>query len=317
MTKINELKEHQRLTMPLLIKDCVNGTTNKGAPYLSLVLADSSGQIDGKFWDVKDEDIRAARTGRVAMISFDVLLYKNNLQLRITHIDEMDQKSVNMEDFVTASARSEEDRRQEVRDYIHKIKNPTLRTLVIGMIDKVKDKYFDYPAASRIHHNFMGGLSEHSLSMAELCEAVCDHYPQLNRDLLIAGALVHDVGKTVEMSGPVTTEYTLEGKLEGHISIGNGILSEVAAENHLEDKEETALLHHMILSHHGHYEYGSPVLPMTQEAEVLATIDNLDARMNTLKQVLGSLKPGEWSTRQFAMENRQFYKPVFDSDSKE
>ncbi len=316
MTRIKELKEHDRLSMPLLIKDCVNGTTNKGAPYLSLVLADESGQIDGKFWDVKDEDVRTAVAGRVAEFSFDVLLYKNALQLRITKIEPLDQSAVDMSRFVTASARSETDRRQEVRDYIHKIKNPVLQTLVIGMIDKVKDKYFDYPAASKIHHNFMGGLSEHSLSMAEMCEAVCDHYPQLDRDLLIAGALVHDVGKTVEMSGPVTTEYTLEGKLEGHISIGNGILSEVAAEKHLEDREETALLHHMILSHHGHYEYGSPVLPSTQEAEVLATIDNLDARMNTLKQVLDGIRPGEWSSRQFAMENRQFYKPKFNAKEK-
>lgn len=166
-----------------------------------------------------------------------------------------------------------------------------------------------YPAASRIHHNWLGGLSEHSLSMAQMADEVCKHYPQLNRDLLIAGILIHDVGKTEEMSGPLATEYTLAGKLEGHISIANGWLSEVANEKGLADSEEAVLLHHMILSHHGQYEYGSPVLPQIQEAEVLYLLDNLDARMNTLKQALDQTKPGEWTSKLFALENRQFYKP--------
>ena len=111
------------------------------------------------------------------------------------------------------------------------------------------------------------------------------------------------------MSGAVTTEYTLEGRLEGHISLANGWLNEVAAKLHLEDAEETVLLHHMILSHHGHYEYGSPVLPMLMEAEALSLIDNLDARMNTLKQAMDQVKPGNWTVKLFALENRQFYKP--------
>ena len=134
-------------------------------------------------------------------------------------------------------------------------------------------------------------------------------YPQLNRDLLIAGVLVHDVGKTAEMSGPVTTEYTLEGKLEGHISLANGWLSEVAEKTGLAETEEAILLHHMILSHHGHYEFGSPVLPMLQEAEVLYLIDNMDARLNTLNQALKETAPGTWTQKLFSLDNRQFYRP--------
>lgn len=172
------------------------------------------------------------------------------------------------------------------------------------------DKYYSYPLASKIHHNFLGGLSEHSLGMAKLCWMICKQYPQLNRDLLVAGALIHDVGKTVEMSGPVTTEYTLEGKLEGHISIANGMLTEVAESLGLEGTEEAILLHHMILSHHGHYEFGSPVLPLIQEAEVLSLVDNMDARLNTLKQALEPVKPGGYTSKLFALENRAFYKPV-------
>ncbi|HCK89145.1 MAG TPA: 3'-5' exonuclease [Erysipelotrichaceae bacterium] len=309
MKKISEFKEKDRLEMPLLVKEVKNGTTNKGAPYLSVIVQDSSGTIDGKFWDVKPEDQKVVKTGKIVMFHFDVLLYNQKLQLRITKAEPADEGAVDMSAFVIASEVSEERRKQQLESFIASIKSPVLQKLVRGMLAKAGEKFFTYPAASRIHHSFLGGLSEHSLSMAEMAENVCGHYPQLNRDLLIAGTLVHDLGKTLEMSGPVTTEYTLKGKLEGHISLANGWLSEVAEELGLEDCEETVLLHHMILSHHGHLEFGSPVVPMLQEAEVLCMIDNLDARMNTLKQALGAIEPGEWTSKLFALENRQFYKP--------
>ena len=309
MKKISEFQEKDRLVMPLLIKEVKNGTTNKGAPYLSVIVQDSSGTIDGKFWDVKPEDQRIIKTGKIVRFWFDVLLYNQNLQLRITKAEEMPENEIVMSDFVIASDISESQRKDELEAFISSIRSETLRTLVTGMIEKAGERFFTYPAASRIHHSFLGGLSEHSLSMASMADEICRHYPQLNRDLLIAGTLVHDLGKTEEMSGPVTTEYTLKGKLEGHISIANGWLSEVAEKAGLENTEEAMLLHHMILSHHGHLEFGSPVVPMLQEAEVLCMIDNLDARMNTLKSALAAVKPGEWTSKMFALENRQFYRP--------
>lgn len=309
MTKISEFKARDRMEIPLLIKDVKNGTTSKGAPYLTVTLQDSSGTIDGKFWDVKPEDEDAIHAGHVEKVSLEVIEYNHNLQCRINHISEIDEKQIDFSEFVIASHISSNDRKEKTKNFIDSIQNESYKTLVQGMLDKVGESYFSYPAASKIHHNFMGGLSEHSLSMAELCDEVAKHYPQLDRDLLVSAALIHDVGKTEEMSGPVTTEYTLQGKLEGHISIANGWLTEVAEEKGLEGSEEAILLHHMVLSHHGHYEFGSPVLPMLQEAEVLSMIDNLDARMNTLGQALGQTKPGNWTGKLFALENRQFYKP--------
>ena len=307
--KIKDFQEKMRLTEPLLVKDVKNGTTSKGAPYLTLTLQDSSGTIDAKFWDVSDEDEKMIRTGRIYLFHFEVLLYNHNLQLRINKAEPADESTLDLSDFVITSNHSEKERREELKRFVDSIQNDTYRRLVQGMLDYVGDKYFTFPAASKIHHNFLGGLSEHSLSMASMADDVCRHYPQLDRDLLISGALIHDVGKTAEMSGPVTTEYTLEGKLEGHISLANGWLTEVSEKLGLQDTEECTLLHHMILSHHGHYEFGSPVLPMLQEAEVLSLIDNLDARMNTLKHALDNVKPGNWTGRLFALENRQFYKP--------
>ena len=309
MKKIRDFEEKDRLTLPLLVKDVRNGTTNKGAAYVSVIVQDNSGTIDGKYWDIRPDQAALIVPGRIVSFTFEVLLYNKALQLRIVKVAEVDERQLDMSEYVVAASASETERKNMVRQYVASIANPVLRQLVEGMFEKVGQLYYEYPAASRIHHSYLGGLSEHSLAMARMADFVAAQYPDIDRDLLVAGALVHDMGKTAEMSGPVTTEYTLAGRLEGHISLANGWLSEVAEKLGLENKQETVLLHHMILSHHGHYEFGSPVLPMLMEAEALSMIDNLDAKMNALKQALDQTREGEWTSKMFSMENRQFYKP--------
>lgn len=308
MVKINEFEEHMKLQQPLLVKDVKNGTTSKGSPYLSLTLQDKTGTIDGKFWDVKENEQSLIQAGKILKFSFEVLLYKDKLQLRMNHVEEISEDEYNLEDFVISSDHSEVERRSLTQSLIDSIQNDVYRKLVIGMLSYVGDKFFTFPAASKIHHGWKGGLSDHSLSMATLADELCKHYPQLDRDLLVSAALIHDVGKTAELSGPVTTEYTLEGKLEGHISLANAWLSEVSEKLGVQDREETVLMHHMILSHHGKMEYGSPVAPMIIEAEALYLIDNMDARLTSLKMALDAIKPGTWTSRMFQFENRQFYK---------
>lgn len=308
MVKINEFEEHMKLQQPLLVKDVKNGTTSKGSPYLSLTLQDKTGTIDGKFWDVKENEQALIQAGMILKFSFEVLLYKDKLQLRMNHVEEISEDEYNLEDFVISSDHSEVERRSLTQSLIDSIQNDVYRKLVIGMLSYVGDKFFTFPAASKIHHGWKGGLSDHSLSMATLADELCKHYPQLDRDLLVSAALIHDVGKTAELSGPVTTEYTLEGKLEGHISLANAWLSEVSEKLGVQDREETVLMHHMILSHHGKMEYGSPVAPMIIEAEALYLIDNMDARLTSLKMALDAIKPGTWTSRMFQFENRQFYK---------
>ncbi|MBD0858337.1 3'-5' exoribonuclease YhaM family protein [Bulleidia sp. HCP3S3_F2] len=308
MVKINEFEEHMKLQQPLLVKDVKNGTTSKGSPYLSLTLQDKTGTIDGKFWDVKENEQALIQAGKILKFSFEVLLYKDKLQLRMNHVEEISEDEYNLEDFVISSDHSEVERRSLTQSLIDSIQNDVYRKLVIGMLSYVGDKFFTFPAASKIHHGWKGGLSDHSLSMAILADELCKHYPQLDRDLLVSAALIHDVGKTAELSGPVTTEYTLEGKLEGHISLANAWLSEVSEKLGVQEREETVLMHHMILSHHGKMEYGSPVAPMIIEAEALYLIDNMDARLTSLKMALDAIKPGTWTSRMFQFENRQFYK---------
>ena len=308
MVKINEFEEHMKLQQPLLVKDVKNGTTSKGSPYLSLILQDNTGTIDGKYWDVKENEQALVQAGKILKFNFEVLLYKDKLQLRMNHVEEISEDEYNLEDFVISSDHSEVERRSLTQSLIDSIQNDVYRKLVIGMLSYVGDKFFTFPAASKIHHGWKGGLSDHSLSMATLADELCKHYPQLDRDLLVSAALIHDVGKTAELSGPVTTEYTLEGNLEGHISLANAWLSEVSEKLGVQDREETVLMHHMILSHHGKMEYGSPVAPMIIEAEALYLIDNMDARLTSLKMALDAIKPGTWTSRMFQFENRQFYK---------
>ena len=308
MTKIREFKEKQRYTMNLLVKNVVKGVTQKGAPYLSLVLQDNSGTIDGKLWDASAEDMEAAKPGHVEQLSFEVLDYNNALQLRVHSIQDLDQEPIDLSEYVMASPVAVSELKTRINGYIYSITNPVLQKLVKGMYEKVGRTFFDYPAASRIHHNYLGGLAEHTLGMANLAEYIAGAYPFLNRDLLIAGVLIHDMGKTAELGGLVSNEYTLEGKLIGHISIGHGWLMETAETLGLANETETMLLRHMILSHHGKHEFGSPVLPEIPEAEALYLIDKIDSRMVSLRSALETVKPGQWSQKMFAFDNRQFYK---------
>ena len=308
MTTIKEFKEKDRITQNLLVKSCTKGVTSKGAPYLNIQLQDASGTIEGKFWDVKPEEMEAVIIGHVEQITAEVLEYNHNLQLRISNIMDIAQDSIDLSAFIRSSQMSEAEQKTQIHRLIQSLQNKNLKTLVSGMYRRVADQFFEYPAASRIHHNYRGGLAEHTLGMCALAEAVAGLYPLLDRDLLIAGVLCHDLGKTAELGGLVSADYTEEGRLIGHISIGHGWLMEVAEEEGLSDSEEAILLRHMILSHHGKMEFGSPVMPAIPEAEILFLIDNMDARMNTLKQVFDGIKSGSWSQRIFALDNRMFYK---------
>ncbi|SJZ76475.1 3'-5' exoribonuclease YhaM family protein [Anaerorhabdus furcosa] len=309
---ISDFQEKESLELPLLIKSITKGITQKGAPYASVILQDKTGTIDGKIWDIKPEQEAAIAIGQVEKISCEVLKYNNSLQLRIHKIEPMNQNEIDLSEYVIASKVSKDDLKEAITSTIASIQNKNYQALINGLYEMAGEAFYEYPAASKNHHSFLGGLATHVVGMVKLANALCELYPQLNRDLLVSGVLAHDLGKMIELSGPITTEYTLEGKLTGHISILHGRLMQIADELNIGDSEEAILLRHCVLSHHGQLEYGSPVVPLVQEAEVLSFIDNLDARLNTLESALESITPGEFTQRIFAMENRAFYKPKND-----
>src|SRR5690625_2187742 len=189
-----------------------------------------------------------------------------------------------------------------------------MQRIVRTFIKNHQEDVFIYPAASRNHHGYASGLAHHIVSMLGLAREVCKLYPQLKNDLLYAGVILNDLGKLKELSGVITTSYTLEGKLLGHIPMMVEESGNVAKELKVEGEEEVFILQHLVLSHHGKAEWGSPKPPLVQEAEILHFIDQIDAKMNMLDRSLSKVKPGEFTERLFAMDNRSFYKPSFESE---
>lgn len=306
---ISSFVEGEKIQTSLLITQMNRGITNSGAPYLSFVLQDQSGSIDAKLWDAKDELLSGVEAGKVVLVSAEVLKYRNALQLRIYNLAKLEDNQFDPSDYVMATDLSLEFMQKRIHETLLSMQDIVYRDVCTSIIEDLQEKLYSYPAAAKNHHDFVGGLATHMISMLDLGEAFCTLYPMLNRDLLLAGILLHDLGKIDELSGPILTEYTVEGKLVGHISIMQSKVAEKAKALGFQDSEQVTLMRHMILSHHGEYEFGSPVLPMVMEAEMLTFIDNVDARMNMFAKALESVKPGEWTPRIFPLENRSFYKP--------
>ena len=213
-------------------------------------------------------------------------------------------------DFLESAPASQDEMTSKITQYIFEMNNPNIQRITRHLLKKYNSDFLVYPAATKNHHEFVSGLAYHVVSMLDLAKAITTLYPSLDRDLLYAGILLHDLGKVKELSGPISTTYTVEGNLLGHITIMVNEIAKAAEELGIQG-EEVMVLQHLVLSHHGKPEWGSAKPPMIKEAEILHYIDNLDAKMNMLDRTLRHVKPGEFSERVFALDNRSFYKPTF------
>lgn len=306
--KIKDFENGMRMTIPLLVSQVNKGVTQNGAPYLSLTLQDNSAEIEGRYWDVSPEQEALIQVGKIYEFKLDVLTYRNNLQVRVHEASLEDQKNYAFNEFVKASDYNVEELKKSIEGYLNAIENDIMRHLVEDALNYYGDLFYHYPAATRNHHDFVSGLATHVFGMLQLAEAICDIYPIYNRDLLYAAIILHDMGKIEEYDGPILSQYTEQGRLVGHISIMHGRLMQFAEARAYEDSEEYLLLRHLILSHHGKMEYGSPVVPMVKEAEILNFIDNIDARTDMFKKYYEELDEGEFSGRLFPLDGRRFYK---------
>ena len=311
MIKIKEMKcGDDNVEFTALISHVTSGKTNgtNKTNYLSIVFQDDTGTIDAKLWNASLEQMKSLTVGAVVRGKGDIIKYSDDRQMKIVSIDNVSYQESQQVQFLAKAPIDPDTMVDEIMKYIKKISNMKLYSLTKTLFEKNVEKLKIYPAASKNHHEFVSGLAYHTLSMLKIADSLIDVYPQLNADLIYAGIALHDLGKTVELSGPVVPSYTLEGKLLGHISIAQAMIYETAKELHIEG-EEVILLQHMILSHHGKNEYGSPVLPQIREAEIVYLIDNIDARMNMFDKALENVEPVEYSKRIFALENRTIYKP--------
>jgi 3'-5' exoribonuclease len=296
----------------MLIKEAKKGTASNGKAFLTLFFVDATGEIDAKLWDASGEDVNMYTDGKVAKLSGDINEFRGKAQMRIKSIRPAKvTDGVRVSDFLEKAPIEKETLQEQMMEAVFEMKNPNMMRIVRAFIKKYQEDLFVYPAASKNHHAFVSGLAYHVVSMLKIAKNLCAIYPSLNKDLLYAGIILHDIGKIHELSGVVSTTYTIQGNLLGHISIMVSELNEVAKELHIEG-EEVMLLQHIVLSHHGKPEWGSAKQPQLKEAEILHLIDQIDAKMNMLDRALAKTSPGEFTERLFTFDHRSFYKPTFD-----
>lgn len=309
-----DLLEHdvgEQVDIFLLIKSAVKGIASNGKPFMTLILQDRSGEIEAKLWDASEEDVRTYQPEKIVRVAGELHNYRGRQQLKIRQIKPATiHDSVRISDFLETAPISKDEISSKITQYIFEMKNPSIQRITRHLVKKYQEGLLEYPAATKNHHEFVSGLGYHVISMLDLANAISELYPSLDRDLLFAGVILHDLGKVVELSGPISTSYTVEGNLLGHITIMVNEIGKAADELGISG-EEVVILQHLVLSHHGKAEWGSPKPPMIKEGEILHYIDNLDAKMNMLERALKRVKPGEFSERIFPLDNRSFYKPTF------
>ena len=305
---ISDLRDGFDASGIYLVKNVSRGTASGGAPFLSITLQDKTGTIEAKKWSATPQEIELVQTGLVVKVVADCLLYKEKLQLKVYSIEEADMNNTNgLENLLLESPIALEDLLVSYKYFMNSIQNEDCKKILNSIFDKYYEKFIVYPAAVRNHHEFYHGLLYHTIGMCKLAEQVAKLYNDVDHDLLISGCLLHDLGKVIELSGPVCPQYTIEGDLLGHISIGMSIIRETAHELNIQS-EVPLLLEHMILAHHGKMEYGSPITPRTREALLLSMIDDLDAKMMVLDKAYKDVEPGDLTERIFAIDNTAFYK---------
>lgn len=298
----------------LLIKSSTKGVASNGKPFLTLILKDATGEIEAKLWEATKEDEQTFVAEGLAKITGEVGQYRGRPQLKIHSIrPAQETDGVNPSDFVETAPVSKEDLMDRITEVIFEMKNPNLQRISRHFVKTYQEAFLTYPAAVKNHHEYVSGLAHHVVSMLNLAKQLKALYPEIDLDLLYAGIILHDLGKLRELSGAATPSYTLEGKLIGHIPMMVDEIGAVARELGIEG-EEVTMLQHMVLSHHGKAEWGSPKPPLIREAELLHLIDLVDAKMNMLNRALDKVQPGEFTERLFALDNRSFYKPLFTKD---
>lgn len=296
MRFIKELKEGDMISSIYLCKDKRTLQTKAGKNYYSMQLHDKTGSVDGKVWDLSS-GIEHFESMDYIQVDAQVVSYQGTLQLNIRRVRKAAEGEYDPQDYMPCSKHDLEEMYNELVSLIHTVQEPHLAKLLqmifIEDADFVK-KFKVHSAAKTMHHNFAGGLLEHSLSVSRLCEFYAAHYPVINRDLLITAALCHDIGKVNEISSFPENDYTDEGQLIGHIVAGTIMLEEKMRRIDGFPVKLANELKHCILTHHGELEYGSPKKPALIEAVALSFADNTDAKLEGFIELLDSAKGEEW-----------------------
>ncbi len=290
MNYINTLREGDMISEVYLCKTKVTAQTKAGKNYYSMTLQDKTGTVDAKVWDLSS-GIAHFEPMNYIKVDGQVTSFNGTLQLNVRRVRVADEGEYVMSDYMPCSEKNVEEMFKELTSIIGTVKDTHLKTLLNSFFAEDKDfikGFKEHSAAKSIHHGFMGGLLEHSLSVAKLCDYVANAYPVIKRDLLVTAAIFHDIGKIDELSTFPENDYTDEGQLVGHIVMGAMMLKERIKTIEGFPKTLADELIHCILSHHGELEFGSPKKPGIIEAMALAHADNMDAKLQTFTEIIKS-----------------------------
>ena len=307
---ISELEKGEDIIEFFLVKD-QNIKEAANGKYLDLLLVDKTGEISAKQWRCDPLKVQSIVRGALVKVKAKVEEYRGALQLNIVQIREaLPEDNVDKAYFIKTAPLSGDVMYETLMETIKSLTFEPIKIIVEKRVAEIKEKLVFYPAAKSIHHSFIGGLLYHTIAMVEIGEKLLPIYPFLDRNILLAGIILHDLDKTEEMIADEfgVEDYTLKGNLLGHLVSGVTHIDRIGKASGI-DEEVIIILEHLVLSHHNKAEYGSPKPPALPEAELLHLIDNIDAKMNQYEQIYNHLEPGEFSDRIYALDNRHIYKP--------
>ena len=293
-----------------IIKSIDRKTTAKGDTYLDIMLGDSEGEINAKLWRYSKELHGEYTANELIKIRGVISEYNGNDQLKIERIRHTTpEDNVNISDFVQSAAFSGEQMYSELLRIASEFNDTELKTIVTAILEDNRLSILYWPAAFKLHHAVRGGLLLHTLSIVRLCEKVCEIYPIVDRDLLISGAILHDIAKLAEFTvadSGIATGYSVEGNLIGHLAMGAMVIAKYAEKLNI-SKKTAMLLEHMVLSHHGEPEFGAAVRPMFIEAELLSELDLMDARIFEMHEAVAATSAEDFTGKLWAMDNRKLF----------
>lgn len=293
-----------------LVKSCERKLNKNGEPYLDMVLSDRSGEINAKLWKY-DENLHGVyETNTLVKVQGIITKFNDADQLRVDRIRKVNETDgVKIEDYVSSAVYSGEMMFNELISIADAFADDELKALVKTILTENQEKLLYYPAAFKLHHAMRSGLLQHTLSIVRLAQSVCRIYPFVDADLLLSGAMLHDIAKLEELVAGETgiaSGYSVEGTLLGHLVKG-AMLIDKTAERLGVSHDKAVLLEHMLISHHGDPEFGAAVRPLFIEADILSALDRLDARIVEVNNAVSGIEAGGFSTRQWALDNRAFY----------
>jgi 3'-5' exoribonuclease len=309
-TFVADLQANQQVTTTFLVKVKETKSKKTGEPYLSLTLGDRSGDVDAKMWDNVEEVEPTFDRDDFIKVKGLVQVYRNRPQLTIHKLRRCQEDEIDFADYFPKTTKDVDAMFEELLNLADTIQNRYLRELLMAFLldDEFSSKFKQAPAAKSLHHAWLGGLLEHTLSLCKLCQLVAPHYPETNLDLLLTGAVLHDIGKTEELSYHRSFTYTNEGQLLGHMILELDMVNEKISQIDGFPRDLKTLIQHVIISHHGEYEFGSPKLPMFPEAFLLHSLDNLDSKLEAMRGILKHDQniEGHWTS-----SSQMFGRPLF------